>query len=254
MNKPTFLIYQRPLLCAMIQCPTPDECIEKIRRSIAGGADALGIQLCKLEKQYRTETELKRIFAACEGKPIYITSYRSGHSKDLSDEECAALLIKGIRCGATLADVMGDMFDQGALYELSTDTLAIEKQKALIAEIHAMGGEVLMSCHTKHALSVEDNLMIAKAQEERGADILKIVDVAESKSEIPSYIKSIQKIVADTDKKLLFLVSGEGRIIRYIGPNFGVCMYLCVESHGELDTKEQPTLKKIKAVRDNILF
>ena len=238
----------------MIQCPTPDECIEKIRRSIAGGADALGIQLCKLEKQYRTETELKRIFTACEGKPIYITSYRSGHSKDLSDEECAALLIMGIRCGATLADVMGDMFDQGALYELSTDTLAIEKQKALIAEIHAMGGEVLMSCHTKHALSVEDNLMIAKAQEERGADILKIVDVAESKSEIPSYIKSIQKIVADTDKKLLFLVSGEGRIIRYIGPNFGVCMYLCVESHGELDTKEQPTLKKIKAVRDNILF
>ena len=45
------------------------------------------------------------------------------------------------------------------------------------------------------------------------------------------------------------IVSGEGRIIRYIGPNFGVCMYLCVESHGEIDTKEQPTLKKIKAVR-----
>ena len=254
MNKPTFLIYEKPLLCAMIQCPTPDECIEKIRRSIAGGADALGVQLCKLEKQYRTETELKRIFSACEGKPIYVTSYRTGHSKDLTDEECTALLLMGIKCGASLADVMGDMFDQGALYELSTDPFAIEKQKALISKIHAMGGEVLMSCHTRHALSVEENLMIAKAQEERGADVLKIVDVAENKSEIPSYIESIQKIVAATDKRLLLLVSGEGQILRYIGPNFGVCMYLCVESHGELDTKEQPTLAKIKAVRDNILF
>ena len=236
----------------MIQCPTPDGCIEKIRASHAEGAEAFGVQLCKLEKKYRTFDELKRIFDACEGKPIYVTSYRYGESVDYTDDECAALLLLAIDAGATLCDVMGDMFCRTPFLELTDDAEAIEKQKKLIEEIHARGGEVLMSCHTKHALSVEDNLMIAKAQEERGADILKIVDVAESKSEIPSYIKSIQKIVADTDKKLLFLVSGEGRIIRYIGPNFGVCMYLCVESHGELDTKEQPTLKKIKAVRDNM--
>ena len=254
MNKPTFLNHEKPLLCAMIQCPTPDECIEKICRSIASGADALGIQLCKLEKQYRTESELKRIFAACHGKPIYITSYRSGMSKGFSDEECVDLLLMGIKCGATLADVMGDLFDRDATYELSTDPTAIEKQKALISKIHEMGGEVLMSCHTKSSLSVEENLMIAKAQEDRGADVLKIVDVANSKDELPVYIRSIQKIVASTDKKLLFLVSGEGQLIRYIGPNFGVCMYLCVESHNELDTKEQPTLARIKAIRDNILF
>ena len=161
MNKPTFLNYEKPLLCAMIQCHTPDECIEKIKRSIDGGAEALGIQLCKLEKKYRTENELKRIFSACESRPIYITSYRSGHSKEFTDKECADLLLMGVKCGATLADVMGDLFDRGAQYELSTDTEAVERQKALISEIHAMGGEVLMSCHTKRSLSVEENLMIA---------------------------------------------------------------------------------------------
>ena len=254
MSKSTFLKYDKPLLCAMIQCPTAQECIIKIKRSLSGGAEALGIQLCKLEPQYRNEETLKKIFAACDGKPIYITSYRYGYSKELSDKECAELLLMGVRCGATLADVMGDFFDRGCRYELSTDSVAIQKQKALIEQIHSIGGEVLMSCHTRESLGVDENIMIAKAHIERGADIIKIVDKAERADEIPAYLESIQKITAMTDKKLLLLVSGEGQLVRYIGASFGVCMYLCVESHGELDTKEQPTLARIKAVRDNILF
>lgn len=252
MNKPTFLNYEKPLLCAMIQCPTPDECIAKIKRSLAGGAEALGVQLCKLKKEYRTEEHLTKIFHACEGKPIYITSYRAGESKGFTDEECIELLLMGLRCGATLCDVMGDMFDHGAPMELTLDETAIQKQKELIEKIHALGGEVLMSSHTRQHTTVEENLMIAKAQEERGADVIKIVSKAPTEAEIPSYIESIQKIKQATDKELLLLVSGEGQIIRYIGACFGVCMYLCVESYNELDTKEQPQLHKIKAVRDNI--
>lgn len=48
--KTTFLNYDKPLLTAMIQCPTAEECIEKIKASLADGADALGIQLCRLKR------------------------------------------------------------------------------------------------------------------------------------------------------------------------------------------------------------
>lgn len=138
----------------------------------------------------------------------------------------------------------GDMFERSPQYELAESETAVKKQMALIEEIHRRGGEVLMSSHTYKSTTLEENLMIAKAHIDRGADIIKIVNMAENTAEIPKYIEVIQKIVRMSDKKLLFLVSGEGQIIRYVGPNFGVCMYLCVQEHGPLDTPTQPLIKK----------
>lgn len=252
--KPTFLTYDKPLLTAMIQCPTPNECIEKIQASLNDGAEAFGIQLCRLKRKYRTKEILKSIFNACGNKPIYVTSYKLAESADYTYDDCAKLLLLALDSGATLCDVMGDMFSQSSEYQLTNDITAIEKQKKLIDKIHFYGGEVLISSHTFKSTTVEENLMIAKAQIERGADIIKIVNTAKSINEIPVYIESIQKITQMTDKKLLFLVSGQGQIIRYIGPHFGVCMYLCVQSHNNFDTPEQPILKKIKAIRDNMPF
>lgn len=252
--KPTFLKYDKPLLTAMIQCPTSYACIEKIKASLADGADAIGVQLCRLKKEYRTKEILTEIFNACEGKPIYVTSYREGESEDLSYDECADLLLLALEAGATLCDVMGDMFDCSPQFQLSESEDAIKKQKALIAEIHRRGGEVLMSSHTFKSTTLDENLMIAKAHIERGADIIKIVNSADDVTEVPKYIDAVQKILQMTDKKLLFLVSGEGQIMRYIGPSLGVCMYLCVQNRSPIDTPEQPLLKELKLVRDNILI
>ncbi len=250
--KPTFLKYDKPLLTAMIQCTTPETFITKIKASIEDGADALGIQLCQLERKYRTNEIITKIFDACGGRPIYVTSYRNSDNEGFTDDECAALLLQAVDCGATLCDVVGDYFGRSPYYELAEDETAIQKQKELIDEIHRRGGEVLMSSHTMKSTTLEENMMIAKAHIDRGADIIKIVNRAESPDEIPKYIDIIQKITQMTDKKLLFLVSGEGQIIRYIGPSFGVCMYLCVQHHSERDTIEQPVLRKIKAIRDNL--
>ena len=250
----TFLTYDKPLLCAMIQYPTPDECIVKIKASLAEGAEAFGIQLCQLERQYRTKEELFRIFAACCGKPIYITSYRYAKSTGYTDEECAELLLLGLEAGATLCDVVGDFFCPDGQYQLTDDPDAVAKQRALIDEIHRRGGEVLMSSHTMKSTTVEENITIAKKQAERGADVIKIVNRAESEREIPVYLEAIQKIIAETGKRVVLLVSGEGQLVRYIGPCFGACMYLCVEHHGPHDTSEQPLLRRLKAMRDNIYF
>ena len=96
--------------------------------------------------------------------------------------------------------------------------------------------------------------MIAKEQASRGADVLKIVNKTDTTASLPKHIEAIQTILSQTDKKLLYLLGGEGTLIRYIGANFGVCMYLCVAYHGPLDTKGQPLLKQAKAIRDNITF
>lgn len=250
--KPTFLKYHKPLLTAMIQCSTPRECIIKIKASLAEGAEAFGIQLCRLKKEYRTKEILTEIFNACGGKPIYVTSYRYAENGGYTDDACVKLLLLAVDSGATLCDVMGDIFERSPQYELAESNEAVQKQKLLIDEIHRRGGEVLMSSHTNKSTTIEENLMIAKAHIERGADIIKIVNNAEGTDEIPKYIEAIQKITQMTDKKLLFLVSGKGRIIRYIGPSLGVCMYLCVQSYGENDTPDQPVLKTLKEMRGHI--
>lgn len=250
--RPSFLNCEKPIIVAMIQCSTPKDCIEKIKLSSKDGAEAFGIQLCRIKREYRTKEHLTDIFNACDGKPIYVTSYRHSESEGYTDDECAELLLLALECGATLLDVCGDMFERSPHYELATDESAVNKQIALIDEIHKRGGEVLMSSHTLKSITLEENLMIAREHIKRGADVIKIVNKAEDKSEIPVYLEAIQRITKMTDKKLLLLVSGEGQIVRYIGANFGVCMYLCVQSHGPYDTPEQPLIKDIVALRNAI--
>ena len=134
MKKATFLTYDKPLLCAMVQDETPDEMICTIMDSLYDGADAFGIQLCNLQMEYRNEETLRKIFSYCEGKPIYITSYRGKYNKDLSEEERMEFLLMGLRAGATLCDVPGDTFAP-CKEQMTFEPEAVEKQKKLIIKI-----------------------------------------------------------------------------------------------------------------------
>ncbi len=245
----TFLDGSKPLT-AMIQCRTAEECINKIKLSLSEGAEALGIQLCQLSRDERTDEKLKSVFNSCEEKPIYITSYRGSESKGLSDNECADLLFKGLDFGATLLDIPGDFFAQNK-YQITTDKEAVKLQKELIDTIHKKGGEVLISTHDFRQLSGEEIFGIAKLQAEHGADIIKIVVKSQSLKMLPEYIETINKVNEEIKKPFLFLDTGAcSNILRKVGPELGTCMYLCVQKHDELDTPTQPILKNLKLIRD----
>ena len=247
----TFLDGSKPLV-AMIQCATARECIEKIGLSLEGGAQAVGVQLCRLKKSERSDANLKAIFASCKDKPVYITSYRIGESAGMSDAQCAKLLVRALECGATLCDIPGDLFCQNK-FQITTDSKAVEKQKKLIETIHGKGGEVLISTHDFRDLSADEIFSIAKLQVEHGADVIKIVVKSENESRLPEYVKVIQKINRELKKPLLFLDSGAcSNILRKVGPDLGTCMYLCVYRHGEFDTAAQPVLENLKLIRDNM--
>ena len=252
--KNSFVHQEKPLITAMILEKTPEAAIEKIRLSLEGGAEALGFQLEKLERKYMNQADLQRIFEACEGKPIYATVYRKGTDAEYTDEECAEYLLLALSAGADLLDIFGDMFDESPYYQIAEDPEAVRKQKVLAEEIHRRGGEVLISSHTWKPLSVDENLMIARAQAERGADVIKIVDSSDEPEDIPGFIESIRRIREETEKKLLFLVGGKDRIIREIGPALGVCMYLVVHHYGEFDPDVQPLLEDVVAIDRHIRY
>lgn len=246
-----FADVDKPLV-AMIQCRTAEECIAKIKRSIDAGADALGVQLCQLSREERTDEKLKAIFDACEEKPVYVTSYRCGESTGLSDEERSELLLRCLRFRPLLCDIVGDTFAKNKR-QITADKKAVAKQRKLIDEIHAKGGEVLISTHNLQELSADQIFRTAKLQAEHGADVIKIVVKSESTDKLPEYIGVINKVNKKFGKPFLFLDTGAcSNILRKVGPDMGTCMYLCVESHNKLDTVAQPELKNVIPIKENM--
>ena len=258
MRKNSFLDYNKPLICAMVQDSTVDEAICTVKDSLYDGADAFGIQLCNLIPEHRDEEHLRKMFEACEGKPIYMTSYRAAYNKDLTDEERHEFLLLAMRValsfGEVLCDVMGDEFSP-AKDQLTFDPEAIEKQKALIARIHAEGGKVLMSTHTSRFFEEDEVVAYAHEQRRRGADVVKIVSKANDEEEQMVALHTIHRLKKELDCPYLFLVGGSHtRLIRQIGPALGVCMYLAVSRYRPVTAKAQPTIASVRAIRDNMLL
>ena len=177
--KPTFLKYDKPLLTVILQCETPETVISRVRNALQLGAEAFGLQVESLKPEYHNGDTYKRIFAEMQGKPIYVTNYRRKSNENLSDNELAEGLITLAESGATLIDVMGDMFCPHP-EELTDNPEAIEKQMKLIDTLHNKGAEVLMSSHILKYTPAERVLEVAFEQKRRGADVIKIVTKADN--------------------------------------------------------------------------
>ena len=247
---------RKPPLVAMISSKNTEDCIIEIINSIYDGADAIGIQLDHIKSEYKTREELEKIIVACNGLPVYITSYKGGENSEYTYEECAELLLLAGELGAELLDVPGDFYrkEQNGM---TFDSEAVAKQRALIDLIHSRGQYVLMSCHHADELSQDEIISHARAQVERGADVVKIVAKCTSERKLHEHLDTIRILKDELGVPFLYLTSGPRKfagLIRQIGPNFGVCMYLCVANHGKGSTPLQPKLRNIKLVRDNIVF
>ena len=246
--KKTFLTYEKPILTCMVQADNPDRVKELIDSSLPEGAEAFGMQICKLREEYRNEETYKELFAYTD-LPVYVTNYRSSSNAGKSDEVLAEELLELADCGATLLDVMGDYFDH-CEGELTMNTEAIKKQMKLIDELHGKGAEVLMSSHVLKFAPAERVLEIALEHQRRGADICKIVTGAENMADQMENLRIINLLKENLKIPFLFLSGGECHILRRIGGSIGCCMYLTVHEYDELATKTQPLLRDVKLIRD----
>lgn len=248
-----FLNQDRPVLTVMLQCRTPETAMGRIRNANCLGADAYGLQVESLLAEYQTPETYKKVFEQMNGRPVYVTNYRSGQNAGKTDEELAAGLLELADCGATLCDVMGDLFCPHP-QELTEDEQAIKKQMALIEQLHQKGAQVLMSSHVRKFTPAERVLEIAREQLRRGADIVKIVTKADTMEQQIENLRITQLLKQELDAPFLFLSGGVCSIHRRLGIHLGCCMALCVYEHDHLSTKTQPLLQTMKTLRDSIDF
>ena len=241
------------LLTVILQCKTPEVAIGRIRNANCLGADAYGLQVESLKQEYQNPDTYQRIFKEGKGRPFYVTYYRKKYNTGKSDDQLAAGLITLAESGATLCDVMGDLYDPHP-DELTENPVAIEKQTALIDALHERGSHVLMSSHVCRFIPAERVLEIALEQKRRGADIIKIVTGADCMEQQLENLRITDLLKREFGAPFLFLSGGVCSLHRRLGLKLGCCMALCVYEHDAFSTASQPLLSTMKAVRDQIDF
>jgi len=251
MKNKTFLNVSNPLLTCMVQADNPERIKELIDLSRPEGADAFGMQFCKMKPEYRNKEIYRNLFEYASPQPTYVTNYRGHRNEGKSDDVLGKELIELAECGATLCDVMADYYDH-CEGELTMNEEAVSKQMKLIDELHSLGAEVLMSSHVLKYTPAERVLEIALEHQRRGADICKIVTGAKNMSQQIENLRIINLLKENLKIPFLFLSGGECHIMRRIGGALGCCMYLCVHEHDKLATSSQPLLRHVKAIRDNL--
>ena len=248
--KKTFLEYDKATLTVMVQADNPDRIKELMDKSMLNGAEAFGMQFERLEPEYKKIEVYQELFTHTD-KPVYVTNYRAGKNEGKSDEILSKELLELADYGATLCDVMGDLYDRQP-DEVAVSEQAIDKQIRLIDDLHNKGAEVLISSHIYTYTPAERVLEIALEHQRRGADISKIVTGADTMEQQMENLKIITLLKENLKIPFLFLAGGECHILRRIGGELGNCMYLCVHEYDELATPVQPLLKNVKAIRDNM--
>lgn len=251
--KNSFLNYKKPMLTCMIKhTASPDECIAEIGRAHTAGAEAFGIQLEGMPREYHKPEIIRRIFEATGDKPLYVTNYRHSCNEQLSYDEVIDELIEFAEYGATLCDIAGDSFCKDP-DELTYNSEAVEKQLRAVEALHSRGAEVIISSHINRYVSAGNVLETALEHKKRGADISKIVTHGNSMEEQAENLKITAMLKEKLGIPFLYLSGGECcRIHRRVGILMGCCMSLCVcDDNPE---NPQPYIDDQRNIRDNMKF
>ena len=235
-----------PLICTTIKGDDADGFIRRMDEQRQLGTEAFLLRLEYLLPENRTEETFRKIISAAQGYPVYATDYRKFDKYADEDDDCkAAALLAIARAGADLLDVPGNMFTDEP-FELTHDPKAVAKQRKLIDEIHSLGKKVLMSTHVDWFLTQQEVLDIAQAQQDRGADVLKIVTMSNTAKELTDNLETTRVLSETMSSSILVLSSGEMcRLHRMAGPYLGCCMWLATFEEGR---KDQPLLADLKVM------
>lgn len=213
-GKQTFCNLKAPFVCSIVQEYTVEETMANILNSEHDGAKAFVVDLSYLPEEGRSTENMTKIFSTCR-RPMMPILYRTGTmTLDLvSDERRAEVMLQALDAGATSVDIMGDMFEPNAKFELAMSQEAISAQKDLAHRVHEMGGEVLISSHMPEPRRAEDVLEHMLIQVERGADIAKVICGCNTDEEMQESLRTLFLLKEKMPVPFIYLCNGKlGRL------------------------------------------
>lgn len=217
-ERKSFLQIPRPFPCGLVITDDASKMIAGIRNAEFDGAKAVALHTRLLPPSEKTAEGYRALLANAH-VPTMVIHYRE---KDrFTDEECAGFLQTAAQAGASAVDVMGDLFSPSD-HELALAPDAVQRQKALIQRLHALGVEVVMSSHMKDFLPKEQVLRHMEEMQRRGADLVKIVYSVNTQVQLEDAVSAAFLLRRTLDVPFLQLCNGKyGLTQRYIAPLLG---------------------------------
>ncbi len=251
MSRKRFPIERAPLFTAIFGDDSVAALVQQAKSANWAGADAVCVELKNIPREERTPDRLRPLMDATP-LPTMCCLYRSDILDGADDDARTKTLLAALEAGAACIDVMGDLFDKSPR-EWTRKPSAIAKQKRLIAKIHDAGAQVIMSSHPLCFLEPEEVLAQLKDFEKRGADIVKLVQTANTEEEFLSSVRATFLCRRELKKPFVHLVSGSfGNLHRLIAPSLGVVLtFVTLDGHSAMP---QPPLANFKGVFNNLRF
>ncbi len=258
-----------PAVAGVVRERTVRGAIAEIKNCMCDGADMIDLHLSCLEE--RDMESLNKIMASSK-LPVLALNYNNTptwQNAGFSEEERVESLLRAVEAGAAGIDMQGYTyhapsksgfwgedrysFTKGNPKEVVTDEEIIAKQCALIEKVHAMGAEVLLSCHPRIPMKCEQVVDLAHFLEERNPDILKIVTKAETEEDLLESIKTMMALKKEVKTPVAYHAAGKaGMLSRILNPILGGQIAFCVDRYTEASTMEQIDLKTTKSIIDQI--
>ncbi len=249
--KKSFLNQQAPVITSIMAGQTPAEFIAESRNSEFEGAQGIAIDLSDLMPEFRNRESLKSIIDAV-ALPFMFFFYRNDKWSKSSDDDRQILLLDAADAGASIIDVMGDLYDPSPM-EITHNAQAIEKQKRLIDKIHSKGADVVISSHMQCARTTEQVLEHLREVESRGPDVVKIVTTVDTPEELAEAFRTTMTLKRELKKPFIHLCNGKySRPHRFLGPALGTSILFAVSHYEPRYGMSQPTICAMKEVLNNL--
>ena len=180
-----------PAVAGCVREMTTRAAIAEIKNCYYDGADMIDLHITCLEDM--GIDNLKKVISSTK-LPVLALNYNQRYDRTklgMTEEERVESLLRAVEAGAAGIDLQGYTyhapsesgfygenkysFTENSPKEVVTDPAIIEKQCALIEKVHAMGAEVLLSCHPGVVMNTEQVVDLVRFLKERDPDIIKIV-------------------------------------------------------------------------------
>ena len=258
-----------PALAGVVREKNIRGAIAEIKNCKYDGATMIDLHMSCLED---TSVESLKKIISSSALPVLALNYNSTYKWEnagFSEEERVASYLRAVEAGAAGIDMQGYTyhlpsksgfcgvdkysFTKGDPKEIVTDEAIISKQCELIEKVHAMGAEVLLSCHPGIVMNCEQVVELALFLEKRNPDIIKIVTKAENEDYLTESIKTMMVLKKEIKTPISYHTNGNaGMLSRIINPLLGGQIAFCVDRYNEGSTMEQIDLKTAAAVVENM--
>ncbi len=249
--KQTFLNQARPVVTGIFGGQTPAELIAEARNCEFEGAGGIALDLRDLKPEFRNKEALKSVIDAVN-LPFMFVFYRNDLQQNLGDEERQEVLLAAAEAGASMIDVMGDLYDPSPM-EITRNPVAVDRQKRLIDRIHGKGADVVISSHMQCPRTAEQVLEHLSEVAKRGADVVKIVTTVNTDEELAEAFRTTLLLKRELKVPFIHLCNGTySRPHRFLGPALGVSILFAVSHYEPRYGMGQPTIRALNAVLENL--